>query len=85
MVTHPTFDNVILFVIGLQSLCMTLESPATKDKNGFMQQILELSNFVFVGIFTLEIIFKLIAFGFCSGPDAYIRNGWNRFAKSYHD
>jgi len=32
---------------------------------------------VFVVIFTLEAIMKVVAYGFVFHPGAYLRNGWN--------
>jgi len=39
-----------------------------------MQELLE---YVFVVIFTLEAIMKVVAYGFVFHPGAYLRNGWN--------
>jgi len=33
--------------------------------------------YVFVVIFTLEAIMKVVAYGFVFHPGAYLRNGWN--------
>lgn len=33
--------------------------------------------YVFLVIFTLEAVMKIIAYGFLFHPGAYLRNGWN--------
>ena len=33
--------------------------------------------YIFLAIFTMETVFKIIAFGFALHPNAYLRNGWN--------
>ena len=40
----------------------------------YLQELLE---YVFVVIFTLEAIMKVVAYGFAFHPGAYLRNGWN--------
>jgi len=30
-----------------------------------------------LAIFTLEVILKIIAYGLCLHPNAYLRSGWN--------
>jgi len=37
----------------------------------------ELIEYVFLVIFTLEAIMKVVAYGFVLHPGAYLRNGWN--------
>jgi len=37
----------------------------------------ELLEYVFVVIFTLEAIMKVVAYGLVFHPGAYLRNGWN--------
>lgn len=33
--------------------------------------------YVFLVIFTVECVMKIIAYGFVAHPGAYLRNGWN--------
>ena len=37
----------------------------------------ELIEYVFLVIFTLEAIMKVVAYGFALHPGSYLRNGWN--------
>ena len=37
----------------------------------------EIAEYVFLAVFTLEAVLKIIAYGFLFHPGAYLRNGWN--------
>jgi len=37
----------------------------------------EVAEYVFLAIFTIEAVLKIIAYGFVMHPGAYLRNGWN--------
>lgn len=41
---------------------------------GVLQEKIE---YVFLVIFTVECVMKIIAYGFVAHPGAYLRNGWN--------
>lgn len=41
---------------------------------GALQEKIE---YIFLVIFTVECIMKIIAYGFMMHPGAYLRNGWN--------
>jgi len=44
------------------------------NQNLFCQEKVE---YLFLAIFTIESVIKIIAFGFVCHQDAYLRNGWN--------
>ena len=39
----------------------------------FQEQI----EYIFLAIFTFEVILKIVAYGLCLHPNAYLRSGWN--------
>ena len=41
------------------------------------RQLLRQTNYVFIVIFTIEMVMKVIAKGLVIGRDTYLRNGWN--------
>ena len=43
----------------------------------FSFDLQEVAEYVFLAIFTLEAVLKIIAYGFLFHPGAYLRNGWN--------
>ena len=63
LVTDVWFDMVILFVIVYSTILLTFLNPDTaKDEK--WQSIFEIHDIIFVVIFTVEFLLKLIAFGF---------------------
>ncbi|XP_051909874.1 sodium channel protein type 4 subunit alpha B-like isoform X2 [Hippocampus zosterae] len=72
MVMDPFLDLAITVCIVLNTLFMAMEHyPMTDDFNG----MLSIGNLVFSGIFTAEMILKIIALD----PYYYFQTGWNIF------
>eukprot|EP01065_Artemidia_motanka_P018904 TRINITY_DN2230_c0_g2_i7.p1 TRINITY_DN2230_c0_g2~~TRINITY_DN2230_c0_g2_i7.p1 ORF type:complete len:3228 (+),score=877.55 TRINITY_DN2230_c0_g2_i7:150-9833(+) len=65
------FEAFITFAILLNSITMALQHH---DQPESMDDFLFIANWVFVAVFTLEAVLKLIAFSY-----HYFRDGWNRF------
>ena len=58
------FNNAVLFVILANSVCMALEDPVIEDKwSEPGQAALAYLDFVFIGLFTIEMTLKLLALG----------------------
>eukprot|EP00818_Percolomonas_sp_WS_P004657 CAMPEP_0117436504 /NCGR_PEP_ID=MMETSP0759-20121206/1040_1 /TAXON_ID=63605 /ORGANISM="Percolomonas cosmopolitus, Strain WS" /LENGTH=1762 /DNA_ID=CAMNT_0005228103 /DNA_START=105 /DNA_END=5393 /DNA_ORIENTATION=- len=51
-----------------------MTNPSNSDT---MTQVLDIVEWVFTGIFTLELVMKVIALGFAFHPGSYLRNPWN--------
>uniref|UniRef100_A0A8B9HRN3 Sodium channel protein n=1 Tax=Astyanax mexicanus TaxID=7994 RepID=A0A8B9HRN3_ASTMX len=72
MVMDPFLDLAITICIVLNTLFMALEHyPMTEEFNG----MLSVGNLVFTGIFTAEMVLKLVAMD----PYFYFQQGWNIF------
>eukprot|EP01062_Namystynia_karyoxenos_P061079 TRINITY_DN5302_c0_g1_i1.p1 TRINITY_DN5302_c0_g1~~TRINITY_DN5302_c0_g1_i1.p1 ORF type:complete len:1975 (+),score=527.51 TRINITY_DN5302_c0_g1_i1:57-5927(+) len=71
VVTHKTFDYVILFCIMFSSLLLAVEDP--RDSH----PVIEGLNIAFTIIFITELCMKVAAFGLIIGPGAYLKDGWN--------
>ncbi|XP_031748804.1 sodium channel protein type 2 subunit alpha isoform X4 [Xenopus tropicalis] len=72
IVMDPFVDLAITICIVLNTLFMAMEHyPMTKEFN----DVLSIGNLVFTGIFTAEMVFKLIALD----PYYYFQEGWNIF------
>ncbi|PCI31098.1 hypothetical protein COB52_00380 [Candidatus Kaiserbacteria bacterium] len=69
--SHPLFDGFIITCIILNTIVLALKFY---DEPKELPGILEIINYVFAGIFTLEAIIKLFAFG-----KGYFQDGWNVF------
>jgi hypothetical protein len=69
---NPWFDRIILAVITVNCIFLALDQEVqVVTENGAM-----IDN-VFLIIYTLEMILKIIAQGFVMRPYSYLRDGWN--------
>lgn len=77
LVAHKQFENVILVLIFLSSISIALQMPSL-DRNGVMYIVLEYLDMVFVVLFAVEALLKILVCGFiANGPGSYLRSGWN--------
>jgi hypothetical protein len=68
---HYIFESIIMILIIINTIVLALKWYGEPNQ---LPKILELLNYVFAGIFSLEAIIKLIAFG-----GSYFSDGWNVF------
>jgi hypothetical protein len=77
IVGHPYFDNSILLLIGFSTILLALENPLDNPLSDYVQTLKRLDVVVSI-IFTLELVIKVIVYGFwVNGKDSYIKNSWN--------
>lgn len=75
LVESPLFDPFILITILCN--CGTLAWTSPLDPLGtWKADFLELAEWIFLGIFSAELIVKVIAFGLFSDAHAYLRDPW---------
>lgn len=53
------------------------DAPSTTHVALSFAMFQEKIEYIFLVIFTLECVMKIIAYGFVAHPGAYLRNGWN--------
>ena len=70
------FDFCVLFFIGLNCVTLAMERPSIPPDSG-ERAFLTTTNYIFTGIFALEMFIKVVAKGCACGPDAYFKDGWN--------
>ncbi|XP_067248232.1 voltage-dependent L-type calcium channel subunit alpha-1C isoform X16 [Chanodichthys erythropterus] len=75
IVNHNIFTNLILFFILLSSISLAAEDPVKNDS--FRNLILGYADYVFTGIFTIEIILKMTAYGAFLHKGSFCRNYFN--------
>lgn len=68
IVQNQAFDIIIFTCICLNTIVLAL---AWYGMNEDILSVLEVLNYIFTGIYTIEMIFKIIAFG-----KSYFRDGW---------
>lgn len=67
------FNHLVLVAIVLNCICMAMEDPLEGSEDRPDQVVLYYMDFVFVGLFTVEMAIKLLALGAYS----YFRDPWN--------
>ena len=80
------FKNLVLLAILLNTLFFALADYQTVNEKGELETdgstinlFLESSDDVFIAIFALEAVLKIIAYGFYAKKYAYLNNPWNHF------
>ena len=73
IIKHPAFEAVTLIVILLNCIILAFEDPTKEDNGDFY----EIADYVFLGLYTIEMIMKIFGLGFIMNKGAYIRDGWN--------
>ena len=59
--TSSIFDTVVISVIMLSAFMLSLDSPTISDE---LKDTMEIMDMVFMGVFTVEMMIKIFAFGF---------------------
>ena len=70
------FEFLILFVILFSSVTLAMDSPSV-DPDSRLREILNVCDLIFTIIFTIELLVKVLAFGFILHRGSYMRNSWN--------
>ena len=77
LVTYQHFDTLIILVICASSFCLALDVPRL-DPLSPLGEMLHQLDYVWTAIFFLEMCLKIVAYGFISGKEAYLRSAWNQ-------
>ncbi|CAH0562347.1 unnamed protein product [Brassicogethes aeneus] len=77
VVEWKPFEWLILFTIFANCVALAVYTPFPYSDSNTTNAYLEKIEYIFLVIFTVECIMKIIAYGFLMHPGAYLRNGWN--------
>ncbi|XP_048457962.1 probable voltage-dependent R-type calcium channel subunit alpha-1E [Rhincodon typus] len=69
------FEMCILLVIAASSIALAAEDPIHKDSE--RNQVLRYFDYVFTGVFTFEMVIKMIDIGLIFHEGSYFRDVWN--------
>ncbi|XP_055598215.1 muscle calcium channel subunit alpha-1 isoform X2 [Uranotaenia lowii] len=72
---HSTFGNIILVCIMFSSAMLAAEDPL--NANSERNQILNYFDYFFTSVFTIELVLKLISYGFLFHDGAFCRSAFN--------
>ena len=73
IVFNPWFDKFILLTIFANCICLAIEDPSLEEPD----PIIEVLDLVFLIIFSIEMVLKIIAMGFVMEAHSYLRDPWN--------
>ena len=74
IINTKAFDNISILVILANSFTMILDDSGTNDNPDPIWAILET---VFLVLYTIEMVFKILGLGFLFKEDAYLKDSWN--------
>ncbi|EFN73328.1 Voltage-dependent L-type calcium channel subunit alpha-1C [Camponotus floridanus] len=69
------FDFFIMVVISLSSIALAAEDPVSESAP--RNKILNYFDYAFTGVFTIEMVLKIIDLGIILHPGSYLREFWN--------
>jgi len=76
LVTHPLFENMILFLIMVSSVTLAMDQPML-DEDSELAGVLEILDIIFTTVFVIEMCLKIVVYGFLLHENAYLHDGWN--------
>uniref|UniRef100_A0A182MUH7 Ion transport domain-containing protein n=1 Tax=Anopheles culicifacies TaxID=139723 RepID=A0A182MUH7_9DIPT len=77
VVEWKPFEYLILLTIFANCVALATYTPFPNGDSNATNAMLEKVEHIFLIIFTLECVMKLIAYGFVMHPGAYLRSRWN--------
>ena len=77
LVHHPKFDQSVSTLVFLNCIFLAMWLPGQPDSHPMNVASSE-AELYFTIIFTMEVIVKVIGFGFVWHPYTYLRDNWNR-------
>ncbi|RZF39363.1 hypothetical protein LSTR_LSTR000884 [Laodelphax striatellus] len=77
VVEWKPFEWLILLTIFANCVALAVYTPYPASDSNNTNAVLEKIEYIFLVIFTVECMMKIIAYGFVAHQGAYLRNGWN--------
>eukprot|EP01064_Diplonema_japonicum_P003342 TRINITY_DN1216_c1_g1_i1.p1 TRINITY_DN1216_c1_g1~~TRINITY_DN1216_c1_g1_i1.p1 ORF type:complete len:2545 (+),score=649.13 TRINITY_DN1216_c1_g1_i1:280-7914(+) len=73
IVTWTYFDLMVLVVIVINLIFIAVDNPSVEDNQPGLYRVLRVGDFVFVSLFSLEMVTKILAWGWCG----FFNDKWN--------
>jgi hypothetical protein len=71
------FEWLILIMICANCIALAVYQPYPAQDSDTKNTVLEQIEYLFIVVFTIECVLKVVAMGFLFHPGAYLRNAWN--------
>ena len=75
IIKHNAFEAISLIVIIMNSIILALEDPTVDEDE--QPTFFKITDYVFLGLYSLEMILKILGMGFFFEKEAYIKDPWN--------
>lgn len=72
IISSPTFDNLSVSVIIVNSVVMAMEEPGVEQT-----PVIQIIDHLFTGLYTAEMLLKIMGMGFIMSKGSYLRDTWN--------
>ena len=72
IIKSPAFENLSILVILVNSIVMVFDEPGREQAAA-----LKMADYVFTGIYTVEMLLKIAGMGFVWDQGSYLRDSWN--------
>lgn len=73
IIKTASFEFVTILVIVSNSIVLALEEPGSDSQ----ESIFTMLDQVFLALYTVEMVLKILGLGFILNPEAYLRDWWN--------
>lgn len=73
IISSPIFEGISLFVIVLNSIFMAFEDPSSDESSS----VFVYSDNIFLAVYTVEMLLKILGLGFIIPKGSYLRDSWN--------
>ena len=73
IIKHPVFEGCSIALIIVNSLFLALEDPTTSNQAAY----LDAAETIFLYIYTVEMVLKILGLGFVFNRGSYLRDPWN--------
>lgn len=74
IIGHPLFEGASILLIIVNSLFLAMEDPTAEEQEAYLKA----SESIFLYLYTVEMVFKILGLGFIFNRGAYLRDPWNR-------
>ena len=73
VIAHPIFESISIGVIVANCFFLALDDPTSSTPN----PVMDMSDYVFQGLYTAEMLLKIFGMGFFWNRGSYLRDTWN--------
>jgi hypothetical protein len=73
IIRHPLFEATTILVILVNSVMLAMRDPAATEEKPWEGTL----ESIFLALYSVEMVLKILGMGFVLGADTYLRDSWN--------